>query len=441
MSRAIHDPDPDRPLAEIVEALQTGRWRASDYAERLLTRIAEREGELRAWVDFDAARVRRLAASYDRPADDEAEAPLYGIPVGVKDLLGTAELPTQMGSAVYAGHQTGQDAAAVQRLQTAGAYVMGKTVTAEFAFMHPGPTRNPHHAAHTPGGSSSGSAAAVAAGCVPLALGTQTNGSVVRPAAFCGVVGFKPTGGTVPGGGCFVYSATLDQIGLFTRTVADAALGASVLMDDQDLREALPTIGRPPRFAWLRQLPWNELEPDAAAHFDTTLERLQAAGANLVELDLPPGLHEGRAVHRVIMYYEAARQHARTLADPEAPLSATLRAALTEGAAIPEADYRAALMTRAVMMEQARDLWPEYDAILSPPAPGVAPAGLHTTGDPSFATLWTLLGVPAISIPSGWSEEGLPYGLQLATGLGEDRRLLEVAHWCEAALETGNRRD
>ena len=416
-------------------AMRAGRLTAHAYAEQWLARIAARETEVRAWIDFDAERAMKLADACDATRESGAGLGLlHGVPIGVKDILATADLPTQMGSALYAGHRPEHDAVVVQRLRSAGAYVMGKTVTTEFAFMHPGPTRNPWNLAHTPGGSSSGSAAAVAAGFVPLAIGTQTNGSIIRPAAYCGVVGFKPTAGTVPGSGCFVYSETLDQIGLFARSVADAALFAAVLTDEEYLPAHEYVRARPPRFAALANFPWNATQPEAARHFDATLDRLRARGATIEPLVLPPLVSEAQAAHRTIMYYEAARQHADARASGGAALSATLRAALDEGAAIPGERYRAALALRAAIMEQLNDVFEDHDAVLSPSASGTAPAGLDATGDPSFATLWSLTGAPAISIPDGWSSEGLPFGLQIAAAGGADALLLSVAQWCETGL-------
>jgi Asp-tRNAAsn/Glu-tRNAGln amidotransferase A subunit and related amidases len=416
-------------------AMRAGRLSAHAYAEQWLARIAAREAEVRAWIDFDAERAMKLADACDATRESGVELGLlHGVPIGVKDILATADLPTQMGSVLYAGHRPERDAVVVQRLRNAGAYVMGKTVTTEFAFMHPGPTRNPWNPAHTPGGSSSGSAAAVAAGFVPLAIGTQTNGSIIRPAAYCGVVGFKPTAGTVPGGGCFVYSETLDQIGLFAHDVADAALFAAVLTDDEQLLEYERVRARAPRFAALANFPWNSTQPEAARHFDATLDRLRACGATIETLVLPPLVGEAQAAHRTIMFYEAARQHAHARTDERDALSAALCAALDEGAAIPGERYRAALAVRAAIMEQMNDLFADCDAILSPSASGPAPAGLHATGDPSFATLWSLTGAPAISVPDGWSSDGLPFGLQIAASGGADALLLSVARWCESGM-------
>lgn len=420
-------------LAETVEALRAGRLSARAYAETWLARIAQHEELIRAWVQFDPERAREHADACDAARKaDHASGALYGLPVGVKDILATAGLPTQMGSPLYAGHQPDRDAAVVQRLQAAGGYVMGKTVTTEFAFMHPGGTRNPWNPSHTPGGSSSGSAAAVAAGFVPLALGTQTNGSVIRPAAYCGVVGFKPTFGTVPSAGCFVFSATLDQIGVFARRVDDAARLAAVIMDDE--RVSAPHAVTSPRLAYLAHFPWNALTPEVASRYEAISAQLRAAGARIEPITLPPAFESARSVHRTIMMHEAAHEHMTPRLHSRAQLSPELRDGLDEGAAITVADYQAALAARAALMEQAHDLWSGFDAVLSPAAPGPAPAGLDATGDPSFATLWSLLGVPAVSIPAGLSGDALPLGLQLAAGSGDDVRLLGVSQWCERVL-------
>lgn len=424
-------------LTETVAALRASGLSARAYAETWLARIAQHEERVRAWVQFDAARVRQHADACDTVrAAGRASGALHGLPVGVKDILATAEWPTQMGSPLYADHRPDRDAAVVQRLKAAGAYVMGKTVTTEFAFMHPGATRNPWNLAHTPGGSSSGSAAAVAAGFVPLALGTQTNGSMIRPAAYCGVVGFKPTLGTVPSAGCFVFSATLDQIGVFARRVDDAACFAAVLMDDERVADCARTAHAvvSPRLAYLAHFPWNTLAPEVASRYGAINTRLHAAGAHIEAIALPPAFESARSAHRTIMMYEAAREHMTPRLHSRAQLSPELRDGLDEGAAITIEDYREALAARAALMEQAQDLLAGFDALLSPAAPGPAPAGLDATGDPSFATLWSLIGVPAITIPAGWSDDALPLGLQLAAGSGADARLLEVALWCERAL-------
>ncbi|MEI6304394.1 MAG: amidase [Betaproteobacteria bacterium] len=421
-------------LAEAVGMLGGGKLSARAYADTLLARVRERDSSIEAWAALDEAQVLALAAACEKSA--ATDAPLRGVPVGVKDIIDTIDWPTARGSAAYAGRRPARDALVVQRLKAAGAYVFGKTVTPEFAYMHPGKTRNPFNAAHTPGGSSSGSAAAVAAGMVPAAIGTQTNGSVIRPAAFCGVVGFKPGLGLVPFTGTLQFSATLDQLGGFTRSVADAALLASVMVEGEAVSATVQKHAAAPRIAVISNYPWNRADADAAAHFKSSIARLQAAGATLVPFVLPQACDDAQAVHRTIMFYEAGRDNAARQEKHRAQLSATLNAGLDEGRAIPSADYAAALLRRAVIIEQALDWFEDCDAIASLPAPGVAPSRLDVTGDPSWCTLWSLTGFPAITLPSGMSAAGLPYGLQLAAAPGGDDSLLSTALWCEQVLET-----
>ena len=422
-------------LVDVAAALREGRLTAHAYTESLLERIRARDPAIDAWVTLDETRALRLADECDaRRASGVDPGALHGVPVGMKDIVATADLPTEMGSPIFKGHRPERDAMIVERLRAAGGFVIGKTVTTEFAFMQPGKTRNPWHAAHTPGGSSSGSAAAVAAGCVPLAIGTQTNGSVIRPAAFCGVVGFKPSFGLLPYAGTLQFSATLDQTGTFTRTVADAALAAAALGEGEAIEPDVRRLDRAPRLGALGRFPWNRAEPDMARHFDATLDRLRAAGAVVETIELPEPFAEARSAHRTIMFYEAARLLKPHFEARRALLSPMLVDALLEGAAISVDAYRGAQAQRAALGERAHDLLEPWDAIVSPPAPGAAPGSLTTTGDPSFCTLWTLLGASAIAVPSGRSAEGLPYGLQLACDAGADAHLLRVAHWCEAAL-------
>jgi Asp-tRNA(Asn)/Glu-tRNA(Gln) amidotransferase A subunit family amidase len=413
--------------------LADGTLTPSAYADGLLAHIGGTEATLQAWATLDPAHVHACAARLDL-VHGTARGPLHGIPVGVKDIIATAELPTQMGSPVYAGHQPGADAECVARVARAGGYVMGKTITTELAFLHPGPTTNPWNAAHTPGGSSSGSAAAVAAGQVPAAIGTQTNGSVIRPAAFCGVVGFKPSVDAIPFAGTHVFSATLDTLGTFTRTVADAAWLASVLADPGRIAPAVGARERPPRLAYLADFPWTRVGCDADDTLDAVATRLRLVGAEVIAVVLPDALHEAARVLRTIMLHEAAGNLAPLQDRARGQLSPELNAALDEGRAIDAVAYAHARASRRAMMAAALDWTGHYDAILCPPATGPAPEGLATTGDPACCTLWSLLGFPAITLPVGRAGNGLPLGLQLAAPAGADDALLAVAAWCEAKI-------
>ncbi len=424
-------------LAEAAAAIRTGRLTSEALTRACLARIGEREPEVGAWAWLDADRALHQAREADaarravRPA-----GPLLGIPLGIKDIIHTRGIPTEMGSAAHAGFVPEASAAVVEGIEAAGAFVLGKTVTAELAYYTPGRTRNPRNPGHTPGGSSSGSAAAVAAGMVPGALGTQTNGSVIRPAAYCGVVGYKPSLGRVPRAGILPFSPTLDQVGVFARGVADAALLASVLMDDGlqggDIAPRQPA----PRLLAVRQPAWAEAEPAQQRIFLDGLVTLRRDGAAVEEGELPAAFDEAHAVHRTIMHYEAARQHAALQARSRALLSPALNRLIDEGLAIPDAHYTLALTGRRRLIDDLEEVFRnvEADAIITPPATGEAPSGLESTGSPVFCTIWSLTGAPALSLPAGLGPRGLPLGLQLVGRPGDDANLLAVAAWCEAVL-------
>ena len=422
-------------LRGVVQALSDGSLAARAYCESRLARIRAGEGKLKAWIALDDGRALTLAAARDAErAQGVPTGALHGVPVGVKDIFDTDDLPTEMGSPAFVGNQPGKNAELVKRILVAGGYALGKTATTEFAFMHPAETRNPWNPRHTPGGSSSGSAAAVAAGHVPVAVGTQTNGSVIRPAAFCGVVGFKPSLDSLPIQGALPFAETLDQVGVFARTVADTAYFASSLAESGTFAPEIEALSRPPKIAVLPRFPWNAAEPAAAKHLQMSLKRLAEAGTELKAVALPDDFDEAHRVHRTIMLYEGAREHAPRQAVHRRVMSAALNAAIDEGLAMSHDDYRSALARRAALAVLARDLFEDCDALASLPAPGVAPARLDVTGDPSFCTLWTLVGFPALTLPVGLSDGGLPYGMQLAGAAGGDDRLLRVASWCEAVI-------
>ncbi len=422
-------------LRSAVRALAEGGLSAQSYCEGWLARMRASEPGIRAWACIDEARALSIASEKDAArAAGKSPGPLHGIPVGVKDIFDTADLPTEMGSTAFAGHRPARNAEVVERILAAGGYVLGKTATTEFAYMHPASTRNPWNRSHTPGGSSSGSAAAVAAGHVPLAIGTQTNGSVIRPAAFCGVVGFKPTFDALPMSGALAFSETLDHAGVFARSVSDAAYFFACLSDPREAPADLASFSRPPTIGVLPRFPWNDAEPGAATRFRKALDVIAAAGTVLRPVALPDAFEDAHRVLRTIMFYQGARQHAPRQALHRGEMSAALNAAIDEGLAVSHEQYRSALARRAALAEIALDLFEDCDAIASLPAPGVAPARLDTTGDPSFCTLWSLIGFPALTLPTGISAEGLPFGMQLAARAFSDHGLLGVARWCESAL-------
>jgi Asp-tRNA(Asn)/Glu-tRNA(Gln) amidotransferase A subunit family amidase len=388
---------------------------------------------IEAWAHLEPDDVHAAADRCD--AEKAANrGPLHGIGVGVKDIIATAGMPTQMGSIVYAGHQPEHDAQCVARLLRAGGYVFGKTVTTELAYFHPGKTRNPWNAKHTPGGSSSGSAAAVAAGQVAGAIGTQTNGSVIRPAAYCGVVGFKPTGGTIPAAGVHVFSETLDQVGTFARSVADVARLTAAIGDPGGVSATVASSGTVPRFAWLGGFPWTQVDRETRDALDMAAERLRERGADVVAVPFPDAWRAAAAIHRTIMMFEAATHLAGLQERERSRLSAKLNAAIDEGRTTARAEYATAMARRDAAIAAFTEWLAGFDAIITPSAPSAAPAGLGSTGDPACCTLWSLLGFPALSLPIGLTGDGLPLALQIAAVAGADDRLLSVARWCERRL-------
>jgi Asp-tRNA(Asn)/Glu-tRNA(Gln) amidotransferase A subunit family amidase len=397
--------------------------------ERAITRFGETEPRIHAFTHFDAEQALLLDAALAATA---AQGALARVPVAVKDIYDSAGAPTERGSALYAGRIAERDAEVVRNLRAAGAVIVGKTVTAELAFYHPGPTRNPWDLSRTPGGSSMGSAAAVAAGVVPMAVGSQTNGSVIRPAAFCGVVGFKPTAGRLSRDGMFEFSRTLDQVGGFARSVRDVARLCAA-MADEDLSRWWSDDTAPPRLAAARTSEWDRADDSARARFQNDVDRLAAAGGPIEWPMLPDGLERAPVVLRTIMLFDAARALAADLRGREHLVSDMARAALAEGAATSDETYADALRERERLARAFAAWAATYDAILTPPAVGEAPSP-ETTGDPRFCSRWTLVGAPAIVLPSGLGPHRLPLGVQLVGAPGDDRRLLAAAAWCEARL-------
>jgi amidase len=376
-----------------------------------LARIDAREREVRAWTYVA------------RELDQGSAGPLQGLPIGVKDVIDTADMPTEYGSPIYAGHRPKADAACVQRLKQAGAIVLGKTVTTEFAFMQPGPTRNPHDLACTPGGSSSGSAAAVADGMVPVALATQTGGSTIRPAAFCGVFGYKPAFDRFPTAGLKPLAPSLDTIGIIARTLGDLARVSSVLANNVVSNEAT----KAPRFAICRTPYAAEAEPQMRERLDTVARTLARAGAKVRELELPAAFAELNALHRVIMAHETARSMAHEWRTAREKLSTHLATFIERGLSTSEEAVAAARARVAACKEALPALLEDGELILTFSAAGEAPVGLASTGNAVFCRLWTLLGVPCLAIPAGRGERGLPLGVQLVGG--PEELLFAAAAW------------
>ena len=430
-------------LCEAALAIRRGDLKSEDLTLALLERIERHENTVQAFQWFDPDRAMNLARLADRILQSgETAGPLHGIPVGIKDIIETQGIPTGMGSPTFDGYVPGQSATVVQRLEAAGAFVLGKTVTTEFAYFHPGKTRNPWNPTHTPGGSSSGSAAAVAMGFAPGAVGTQTNGSVIRPAAFCGVVGYKPTAGFISFFGIHLFSPSLDQVGVFGRSVSDAALLAGVIAGKTDtetgagtqaggIPSVVASMIRPPRLAAVRSPVWRQAEPHAQNHFLETVARLRAAGAEVQEVELPPAFEQAHAVHRTIMYAEGARRFAELQHRRREDLSPQLNALIDEGIRIPDSDLRRDFKQKDRLAEELDAFMSAFDALITPPALGEAPADLTQTGDPAFCTIWSLCGTPAVTIPTGRGPRGLPLGLQIVSSRSSDGRVLSTALWCD----------
>ena len=417
--------------ADAARLLARRELSAVHLVRACLDRIAQREPQVRAFAHLDPdaalAQARALDAGPWRGA-------LHGLPLGVKDLFDSAELPTTYGSVLYAGHRPAADAAALALCRAAGAVVIGKTVSTEFAYFQPGPTRNPHDPEHTPGGSSSGSAAAVGASMLPLALGSQTAGSIIRPAAYCGVVGFKASLGRVPRAGIKTLSETLDAFGGFGRSVRDVAWLGAVLTGDDRLREGLDDDAPAPRIAIVRTPEWAQADTDVRSLFDGLPGALARHAASVAEIELPPELGDWIALQKSVMAYEMARSLAHEHVRHRDRLGARLLELLDEGMAIGGAQH-AADLARTVAARNAIDrLFDTHDVLLGPSATGEAPHGIDATGDPVFCRGWTLLGLPCVHLPVGRGRNGLPIGLQAIGRYAQDHRLLVAAHWIHEHL-------
>jgi Asp-tRNA(Asn)/Glu-tRNA(Gln) amidotransferase A subunit family amidase len=438
-------------LAQAAAEIREGRISSAELVGDCLERIDARDAEVQAWAFIDREHAMAQAQALDsHRKHGRALGALHGIPIGIKDIFDTADMPTELGSPLWGGRTPRHDAAAVARLRSAGAVIMGKTVTTEYAYYHPGKTRNPHDPERTPGGSSSGSAAAVAAAMVPGAIGSQTNGSVIRPAAFCGVVGFKPTHGLIARTGALMLSRSLDHVGMFARSVEDVALIAEALVgfdeEDPDTRPlARPRFAETaasepplaPRFAYVRSPAWRHAESVTKEAFP---ELIAALGEQASEVELGPRFDTVIDLHRTVMEVEMAHNLHRDYEQGKAQLSAPLRELIERGRERKAIDYARAVAAIVSSNEALDPMFDEFDAILTPAAPGEAPRGLESTGNPVFCTIWTYLGVPAVTLPLLQSPAGLPIGVQLVGRRGNDARLLRTANALVTTLAGGARR-
>jgi Asp-tRNA(Asn)/Glu-tRNA(Gln) amidotransferase A subunit family amidase len=414
---------------EAARRIERGELTSEALVAACLERIAARDEEIHAWAFVDKAHALAQARALDR---SPRRGPLHGIPVGLKDIIDTAELPTEYNSPIYRGHRPKADAACVMALKAAGALILGKTATTEFANNYPAPTRNPHNLAHTPGGSSSGSGAAVADFMVPLALGTQTGGSVIRPAAFCGVAGIKPSFGSINRTGVKPVSESLDTIGVFARQVEDLAVSLEVLSG-----KATPdwsSFSGKPRIGLCRTPRWSLADSATHESLERAASRLLQAGAQVRDFDMPSQGDQLFDRHKLVMGFESARALAWEYASHPEKLSSNLKARLEEGAKVTREAYDSMRVTAERCRRWLAEDMRELDFLLTPSAPGEAPASLASTGDPVFNRAWTLLGVPCITLPYGRGPKGLPLGVQLVGAFDGDAALLGWAKWVEAAL-------
>ena len=446
MARARRPPLTGLGTLALRDGLASGTLRAAEVAEAHLARIAAVEPSLQALAWHDADHTRAEAARLDAErTGGRPIGPLHGVPVVLKDIIDTRGIPTRNGCVLDAGRVPRADSWVSERLKAAGALMIGKAATTELAFLHPAPTRNPANPAHTPGGSSAGSAAAVAAGMAALGVGTQTGGSVIRPAAYCGCVGFKPTFGAIPRRGILVQSPTLDTVGVFARDVEGAALIAEALAGYDPADRATSPAPAPrwaetaraappvrPTFALVMPPGFEALADDdtraAMAELAATLGEAAFAAS------LPALYDEAAAVRERINVAEMAKFYYRYERDGWDALSEETRAAMTRGKAIPARDYIAALDWPDILHAGLAEIFDRCDAILTPATPGPAPEGLGSTGSAAFNGLWTLAGVPVVTIPVFTAGNGMPMGLQVVGRRGDDGRVLRTARWLMAEL-------
>ncbi len=413
------------------QAMAEGRLTSEALVSSCLERIAAREEDVRAWAFIDPAQALAQARAADAlRAKGGARSPLHGMPVGIKDVIDTYDMPTEYGSPIYAGHRPAADAACVSLIRELGGVILGKTVSTEFATRHPNKTRNPHSPLHTPGGSSSGSGASVADFMVPLALGTQTSSSIIRPAAYCGVVGYKPTFGLINRAGLKFLSESLDTLGVVSRTVADAALLTESLTGLA--LDATPSSSAP-RIGVCRTPWWDKADAATQALIDSSAARFAAAGAKVSSVALEPAFDRMNEIQIAFSSYEFFRALTHERTRHAELLSPSLTGRLAAGGKVTRAAYEAAQAdTRQCMALMARH-FDGCDIMLAPSTPGEAP-DIEGTGEPTFGLMWTQLGLPCITVPAGKGPQGLPLGVQVIAASGNDAGLIRAAAWVERLL-------
>ncbi len=436
-------------IAQASARMSEGSLTPTELVASCLARIDQREPVLKAWVTVDREGALEAAGLLDREMEVRGpRSPLHGIPVGIKDIYYTAGLKTTAGSKVYADFVPDYDATSVERLKAAGAIILGKTVTTEFATGDPPPTVNPWHSAHTPGGSSSGSAVAVSDRMVPGGMGSQTGGSIIRPSSYNGIVGLKPTFGRVSIYGVIPVSWSLDTIGPMVNSVEDAALMLQALAgydpkdpgsaDEPvpDYRRGLDQLEGPPRIGLIRDFFYPTADDEVRKHTDAVAEKLSRAGAEVEEVTLPPSFATIYDAHRTVMNVECATYHEEMFQTRAHEYSPKIRNYIESGFLIPATYYVQSLRLRRLHRREMTALASQWDALLTPTTHAAAPRDLSTTGDPVFQIPWTSTGLPTITIPSGLGEtSGLPLGIQLGATPFDEERLLAVAQWCEQALD------
>ena len=436
---------PKTSAVEMVQAIKKGEISSEELVKSYIEQIKKKEKDVEAWEFFDEEFVLSQAKKLDSLHQSGKHGDLHGIPVGIKDIFDTEDMPTTDGTEIHKKNPSLNDCTVVSKLKQAGAIIMGKTVTCELAYYSPGKTKNPHDLSRTPGGSSSGSAAAVASHMVPLAIGSQTNGSVIRPASYCGVIGYKPTKGLISRHLVLQISRALDQVGIFSNSIEDAALISEQIIghDKQDPDTSLNP--RPKLLAASRQKPpmepllayiklpfMDKLDEDVMEGFNEVKDELKG---QINEIELPAGFDGIPDWHKIIMESDMARSFSEEYKKSKNKLSDKIVEAIERGMKYSSVEYNEALSKIEVANAYFKQFFHDYDAILTPSACGEAPKGLKSTGNPIFCTIWTYCGMPSISLPLLQGKNNLPVGVQLVSSLYDDERLFRNASWLTSKIK------